>query len=81
MNYLLNILVLLSQIINTVFLFGDADMTVSARCYINRDKKSWGRAYKIINTVFFFQENHCRSSFAADIKYAKTVIGYAAQVS
>ena len=74
--YLIRIATLCSQAINTVFLLGSPDMTVSARCYINRYKPYWRVAYKVINKLFWFQENHCKESFDADIKYAEEVQRY-----
>ena len=52
------------------------DMDISARCYINKDKPYWRVAYKYINAIFWFQENHCKESFDADIKYAEEVQRY-----
>lgn len=64
----------LSQGINKIFLNGSPDMTVSARCHLNRDKPGWKRARRIINAVFFFQEDHCASSFQSDVRYAVRVL-------
>lgn len=72
--YLIRIATLFSQAINTIFLLGTPDMTVSARCYINRDKPYWRVAYKVINAIFWFQTDHCRESFEDDIKYAEEVM-------
>ena len=36
----------LSQGLNCALLRGSPDMTVSARCYINRHKPRWRRAYR-----------------------------------
>ena len=74
--YLIRIATLISQAINTIVLNGTPDMTVSARCYINRHKPVWGVAYKVINKLFWFQENHCKESFDEDIKYAEEVMRY-----
>ena len=64
-----------SQLLNAV-LGGNPNITVSARCYINREKKGWDAAYKVINKVFFWQEDHCKESFDDDIKYAMEVQRY-----
>jgi hypothetical protein len=63
-----------SQTVNVWLLLGHHDQTVSARCYINRYKKGWKLAYKAINALFFWQENHCKSSFEQDIAYALEVL-------
>lgn len=72
MNYLINILVSISQALNTI-LGGNPDMTFSARAYVNRHNKNWNRVYKLVNKIYFWQTNHCATSFAADVEYAKYV--------
>lgn len=64
----------LSQGANCVLLKGSPDMTVSARCHVNQHLPGWGRARKIINRVFFWQADHCASSFASDVSYAHEVL-------
>ena len=64
----------LSQGINCALLSGSPDMTVSARSYINRDRKGCGRAYRAINRVFFWQADHCKRSFQSDVTYAIRVL-------
>ena len=76
MAWLLRVSAWASQTINLWVLFGHHDMTVSARCYINRDRKGWGVAYKVINKIFFWQDNHCRESFLADVLFAEEVMKY-----
>ena len=75
-QWLLRVSAWVSQTINLWLLFGHHDMTISARCYINKDKPYWRVAYKYINAIFWFQENHCKESFDADIKYAMEVQRY-----
>jgi len=69
-KYLQNLVTLWTQSVNTIFLFGTPDQAVSSRCYTNRHKPVWGVAYKILNRIFFFHDNHCRLSFLKDIQYA-----------
>ena len=76
MAWLLRVSAWASQTINLWVLFGHHDMTVSARCYINRHKPVWGVAYRVVNKVFFWQDDHCKESFDADIKYAMEVQRY-----
>jgi len=67
---------LISQTINCVFLFGHQDMTVSARCHINKNKPGWKTARKIINKFFKIvlkQEDHCKSSFCEDYYFASDI--------
>lgn len=76
-RWFLSVMAWISQTINLLVLFGHHDMTVSARCYINRDKFIWGTAYKALNKIFYVilkQKNHCKVSFDEDVKYAKEIL-------
>lgn len=64
----------LSQGINCAFMKGSPDMTVSARCFINRNKPRWRVGYKVINRIFFWQKDHCKASFRSDVVYAVAVL-------
>ena len=66
----------LSQGFNWLFLNGNHDQTVSARCYINRNKSPWKYLYIAINTTVFWQDNHCKSSFDSDVDFALEIIQY-----
>ena len=74
--WLLRVSAWASQTINLWVLFGHHDMTVSARCYINRDRKGWKVAYKCINRIFFWQKDHCYESFLNDVKFTEEVQRY-----
>ena len=71
---IIKLAILFSQMLNVVFLRGDPDMTVSSRCYLQRNQKHWKTAYKFFNKLFFFNDNHCKSSFDADLKYARRIL-------
>lgn len=66
------LLVSLDQFLNClvgIFLYKEqiwADMTFSATCYIwHRDgKRSW--PYKVVNTIFFWQKDHCLESYQSE---------------
>jgi len=64
----------LSQGINCAVLRGSPDMTVSARCYVYRDKAYWRTGYTVINRIVFWQRDHCKLSFQSDIIYANWVL-------
>ena len=66
----------LSQGFNWLFLNGNHDQTVSARCYINRNKSPWKYLYITINTLVYCQDNHCKSSFDRDVDFALEIIQY-----
>ncbi|MFC7460745.1 hypothetical protein [Hydrogenophaga defluvii] len=73
-TYIWNILEWFSQGLNTVFLAGNPNMTVSARCWVNRERSGWSRAYHAINRVFFWQADHCRQSYEDDLRFARSVL-------
>lgn len=73
-EYLFNVLEIISQGLNTVFFNGNPNMTVSARCYLSRDKPYWGQAYKVLNKVFFWQDDHCMESWVSDIRFARKAL-------
>lgn len=54
------------QLLNTFF-GGYADETLSARAYRLRNK-GWERWYKVFNTVFFWQENHCKAAYDSELE-------------
>ena len=66
----------LSQGFNWLFLNGNHDQTVSARCYVNRNKSPWKYFYITINILVFWQDNHCKSSFDKDVDFALEIIQY-----
>lgn len=66
MNWLLQILVGVDQLGNTL-LGGWADETISARAYRQQHKLRWRIALNFIEVLFFFQEDHCRKAFEAEL--------------
>jgi hypothetical protein len=50
------------------FLFGWADETLSARAWRKRDTSLGKLAYRIINGIFFWQQNHCHQSWVAEME-------------
>ena len=71
MKYIFNVAAALSQLLNAVVFLGDCNETVSGRCY--REKRTW--AVKLIDTLFFFQPEHCLHSHLADRIFARKVLG------
>jgi hypothetical protein len=66
--YLKNIYIALSQFGNTI-LAGYPDESLSARSYRKREKKYWATAYKYINKLFFWQNDHCYQSYLSELKF------------
>ncbi len=65
----IQILIALDQLLNTLIglFLGDgwADESVSAKAYRLREK-GWGKAYRFINKIFFWQDNHSKSSYISE---------------
>ena len=60
MQYVIEVLIAIDQLINTL-LGGWADETLSARAH-----REMPRLEKVIDTIFFFQPQHCYQSFLAE---------------
>lgn len=56
--------VALDCLLNAI-LGGYASETISARCYRLRESKGYGRALVVIDTLAFWQPQHCKASFEA----------------
>jgi hypothetical protein len=56
-----------SQTLNVLLLNGHPNESISGRCY----REPWPRAMKIINGMFFWQNNHCRGAYRADVQWAR----------
>jgi hypothetical protein len=67
-RYLLNVGIAVDQLINAIA-GGSPDETISAAAYRNRWKShGWWLTYKLINGLFFWQHDHCQSSYNAEIE-------------
>ena len=69
---LLQVLIALDQLVNAFagLALGDgwADETLSAKSYRLRQEKGWGKAYNLINHIFFMQNNHCKAAYLSELK-------------
>jgi len=72
MQYLLNVATTISHGINAI-LGGSPCVTLSARCYLNRSHKVWEIAEKIINKIFWFDDDHCYQSFRRDLDASESL--------
>ncbi len=63
----LQFLIAVDQVLNALCC-GYADETLSARSYRNREHGIGRIAYRAINGLFFWQEDHCRSSWESEVK-------------
>jgi hypothetical protein len=73
-QYLINLSVLFSQAVNVIIFSGHPDQTVSARAHLSQHKRKWRIARKVINGIFFWQEDHCYTSYKADLIMARWII-------
>ena len=74
-------LIAFDQMINTIIYirgdgFGYADETLSARAWRLREQSSL--PYKLINALFFWQENHCKEAYYSEVFKMQLPIEYGA---
>ena len=67
-QYFRNILIAFDQFVNVLFL-GQPDETISSRAWRCKDSGSfWKLMRKLIDTIFFWQKDHCYYSFIAEVE-------------
>ena len=67
----IQVLIALDQFVNTL-LWGYADETLSARAYRHAEiKKDRRWPMVIINALFFWQKDHCKSAYESEIERAQ----------
>jgi len=64
------LLSLASRFINAAFLGGSTYQTTSARSHI----EPWPRAKRIINALFFWQDDHCKWAWEREIAEARKTL-------
>ena len=68
-SYILRLLIAIDQVFNVLLLNGSEDHTISGRVGYKAmvtKKKRWLFLEKVINTIFFFDKDHCRNSIEHD---------------
>jgi hypothetical protein len=68
-SYALRLLIAFDQFLNVLLLNGSEDHTISGRVgykALMTNKKHWRLAEKIINTIFWFDKDHCYTSIEWD---------------
>lgn len=58
-------LIAIDQLVNAL-LGGWADETLSARCYRKRHKRIFRIAEAVIDSLFFFQLEHCKEAYRSE---------------
>jgi len=76
-TYILHNLIAIDQLVNTLFV-GYPDETLSARAHFNSEKgdKKWINIKRIINFIFFWQEDHCLGSYTSELERKHLPGGY-----
>ena len=68
--YIIRLIDSLSQVINVALLNGDANESISGRAY----RENWSAAVNIIDSVFWFDPDHCRNAYLSDLARAYAII-------
>jgi hypothetical protein len=64
-NYLIRLGDALSQLLNVIFLNGHPNESISGRAW--RTQSRWRF---VIDTIFWFDQDHCKTSHENDLAYA-----------
>lgn len=65
-----------SATLNTIAFGGDMHTSTSAAHHMRQDHPAWRNRRRVINAVFFWQDDHCAKAHAAD--YARALAKVAA---
>ena len=61
------VLIAVDQLANTLA-GGMADETLSARCWRLRARQPWQTFRGVVDTLFFFDRDHCRTSYESELE-------------
>ena len=70
MTYLKHLWNAWSQLLNVALLGGHPNESISGRCH----REPWPRTKRVVNTMFYWQKDHCKSAYTNDIKWAKAYL-------
>lgn len=66
---------LISRVINAVVFKGSMQQTLSARAYVmSHGEPKWEHRRKIIDTIFFWEDQHCRNAWLAEVDRARRTL-------
>jgi hypothetical protein len=74
LRWLLNLSVILSRFVNVFIFFGSPNETVEGRAWRHRHSRVGGMAVVVLDAIFFFDDDHCRSAHVADVLLAKSFV-------
>lgn len=64
-----------SRFLNAIFFCGSTAQTLSARAYIDgEDSLFWRRMGRLINALFFWQDNHIKDAWEMEVERARYVL-------
>lgn len=80
MTKLLNVLIAVDQLANTV-LAGTPDETLSSRAYrcgviATSPKRRWVITHAVVNKLFFWQHEHCKKAYESERNRSHLVRGF-----
>ncbi len=67
-QYFRNILIAFDQFLGAWWPGSFPDETFSARCWREREKPFWGRMRRLVDRLFWWDQNHCKGSFDNEIR-------------
>lgn len=71
-HYLIRVGDALSQLLNVIFLNGDANESISGRAYRER----WRRTERTINwALSWLEDDHCYAAYLSDLERARELVG------
>ena len=68
-NYFVRLFDSISQVLNVALLNGDANESISGRSY----RENWNST-KIIDSLIFWDDEHCKTAYYSDLARAKTLV-------
>lgn len=75
LTYLIHVGDALSQLVNTVILFGEPNESISGRAYRLNHVRPWGYVETGINWLFSpFEKDHCKKAYDADYERAEQLV-------
>lgn len=82
MNYPLRLLLAIDQLLNVAICNGEPDETMSSACWrMERDGRFWGFMRPVIDRLFWFQPNHCRRAYEAELLRQQYAIVFQAKTT
>ena len=68
-TYWFHVAVAFDQLLNAIF-GGKCDETLSSRAYRLHIERNRSIPYRLINALFFFQEDHCKEAYQSELDRA-----------